>query len=134
MGSAMDIDTAESPRDAYWRMLEEGRFRFQRCASCGHAWLPPREDCPSCWSSQWRWEEARGRGKLVSWVVFHTAFDEAFELRVPYNVAVVELDEGPRLITNIVNLPGADEDPTDRPVSLTIEADHGRSLPRFKLA
>ena len=134
MASAIDSVATESPRDAYWRMLDEGRFRFQRCANCGHPWLPPREDCPSCWSRHWRWEEAGGGGKLVSWVVFHTAFDEAFESRLPYNVAVVELDEGPGLITNVVNLPGPDEDPTDRPVRLTIEVDHGKSLPRFKLA
>ncbi len=129
----MATDTLEVPRDAYWRMLGEGRFRFQRCARCGNAWLPPREDCPSCWSPDWRWEEASGRGKLVSWVIFHTAFHEAFEKRLPYNVAVVELAEGPRLITNIVNLEGSEEDVTDRPVSLVIETDHERALPRFRL-
>jgi uncharacterized OB-fold protein len=74
------------------------------------------------------------RGKLVSWVIFHTAFHEAFEKRLPYNVAVVELVEGPRLITNIVNLPGSDQDVTDQPVNLAIETDHGKALPRFKLA
>lgn len=130
----MEIDAVEAPRDTYWRMLEEGRFRFQRCAHCRAAWLPPREDCPSCWSPEWRWEDASGRGKLVSWVIFHTAFHEAFEKRLPYNVAVVELEEGPRLITNIVNLPDSKEDVTDRPVSLAIETDHGKALPRFKLA
>jgi uncharacterized OB-fold protein len=133
MGTAME-SVSEAPRDAYWRMLEQGRFRFQRCARCSNAWLPPREDCPSCWSPEWQWEDASGRGRLVSWVIFHTAFHEVFEQRVPYNVAVVELDEGPRLITNIVNLPGSQEDVTDRPVSLAIETDHGRALPRFKLA
>jgi uncharacterized OB-fold protein len=129
----MATDTIEVPRDAYWRMLGEGRLRFQRCARCGNAWLPPREDCPSCWSPEWRWEEASGRGKLVSWVIFHTAFHEAFEKRLPYNVAVVELAEGPRLITNIVNLEGSEEDVIDRPVSLVIETDHERALPRFRL-
>jgi uncharacterized protein len=124
----------ETPREVYWRMLEQGRFQFQRCRRCGEAWLPPREDCPSCWSPEWAWEDASGRGRLVSWVVFHTAFHEVFEKRLPYNVAVVELEEGPRLITNIVSLPGADEDPTDRPVSLAIETDHGKALPRFRLA
>jgi uncharacterized OB-fold protein len=134
MGTAMEIDVVEAPRDRYWGMLEQDRFRFQRCARCGHAWLPPREDCPACWSPEWRWEDASGRGKLVSWVIFHTAFHEAFEKRLPYNVAVVELEEGPRLITNIVNLPASNEDVTDRPVSLAIERDHGKALPRFKLA
>jgi uncharacterized OB-fold protein len=115
-------------------MLAEGRFQFQRCDSCSEAWLPPREECPSCWSPKWAWEEASGRGRLVSWVIFHTAFHEAFENRLPYNVAVVELEEGPRLISNIVNLPAADEDPSDRPVRLTIEMDHDKALPRFRLA
>jgi uncharacterized protein len=124
----------ETARDAFWRMIGDGRLHFQRCDGCNNAWLPPREDCPSCWSPKWRWEEASGRGKLVSWVVFHTAFHEAFETRLPYNVAVIELDEGPRLISNVVDLPDSGIDVADRPVSLTIETDHGRALPRFKLA
>ena len=124
----------ETARDAFWRMIGDGRLHFQRCDGCNNAWLPPREDCPSCWSPEWRWEEASGRGKLVSWVVFHTAFHEAFETRLPYNVAVIELDEGPRLISNVVDLPDSGIDVADRPVSLTIETDHGRALPRFKLA
>ena len=122
----------QSPRDAYWRMLEEGRLCFQRCAGCGHAWLPPREDCPACWSPDWAFEEAGGEAKVVSWVVFHTAFDEAFEKRLPYNVAVVELKEGPRLYTNIVDLP-KDEAIVDRPARLAIERDMDRALPRFRL-
>ncbi len=124
----------ETARDAFWRMIGDGRLHFQRCDGCNNAWLPPREDCPSCWSPEWRWEEASGRGKLVSWVVFHTAFHEAFETRLPYNVAVIELDEGPRLISNVVDLPDSGIDVADRPVGLTIETDHGRTLPRFKLA
>jgi hypothetical protein len=129
----MEDSGIEAPRDAYWRMLGEGKFRFQRCARCDNAWLPPREDCPACWSSQWKWEDASGKGRLVSWVVFHTAFHEAFEARLPYNVAVIELDEGPRLISNVVDLPASSVDVIDRPVKLTIEIDHERALPRFKL-
>jgi uncharacterized OB-fold protein len=129
----MAESASESPRDAYWRMLGEGRFQFQRCARCGHAWLPPREDCPSCWSPEWRWQTASGRGRLVSWVVFHTAFHEAFEKRLPYNVALVELDEGPRLISNVVDFPESGADVIDRTLGLIIENDHGKALPRFKL-
>jgi uncharacterized protein len=130
----MTSDTVESPTETYWRTLAEGRFRFQRCVSCGHAWLPPREDCPCCWSPKWKWQNASGLGTLVSWVVFHTAFHEAFEKRLPYNVAVVELTEGPRLITNIVGLENSSRgDMIDRPVSLVIEREHERALPRFRL-
>jgi uncharacterized OB-fold protein len=123
----------EPASEAYWGALKEGQFRFQRCASCKTAWLPPRSECPSCWSPRWSWEPASGKGRLLSWVIFHTAFHEAFKTRLPYNVAVVELAEGPRLITNITNLAEHDGDVTDRAVSLVIEYDHDRHLPRFRI-
>lgn len=125
---------AETPGDAYWALLAKGEFRFQRCTKCNTAWLPPRDDCPRCWSPRWSWEAAGGKGRLVSWVIFHTAFHEAFAKRLPYNVAVVELAEGPRLITNITNLADHPGDVTDRTVSLMIERDHDRALPRFRIA
>ncbi len=122
------------PRDAYWSSLEEGRLRFQRCSACRNRWLPPRTECPRCWSAEWAWEEASGEGRVVSWVVFHTAFHEAFKDRVPYNVAVVELAEGPRLVTNLVEPFDAAGEVVDRRCTLTIERDHDRALPRFRLA
>jgi uncharacterized protein len=120
-------------RDDYWRALEEGRLTFQRCEACSEAWLPPRAECPHCWSPRWRREDASGRGTLLSWVVYHTAFQPEFKERLPYNVATVRLEEGPQLVTNIVDLP-SDADVLDRPVSLVIERDHERALPRFRLA
>ena len=124
---------AENPGEHYWQALERGAHEFQRCSGCNNAWLPAREDCPACWSPKWRWERATGRGRIVSWVIFHTAFHEAFAKRLPYNVAVVELAEGPRLYTNIVNLGDHKGDVTDRSVSLVIERDHDRALPRFRI-
>jgi uncharacterized OB-fold protein len=95
------IDIETSPLTApYWAALEQGRLTFQRCA-CAHAWLPPRENCPRCLASDWRWETASGAARLISWVVYHTAYHPAFADKLPYNVAIVELTEGPRLITNI---------------------------------
>jgi uncharacterized OB-fold protein len=131
--ATLDAATEASPGDAYWQALEAGRLAFQRCDACANAWLPPRTECPRCWSAQWRWEEASGAGHVVSWVVYHVAFDPRFKERLPYNVAVVELAEGPRLVTNLIDLPPG-ENLIDRPVSLVIERDHDRSLPRFKLS
>jgi uncharacterized OB-fold protein len=122
-----------SPSATYWQALEHGALRFQKCSACRKAWLPAREECPGCWSSQWSWETASGKGRLVSWVVFHTSFHEAFADRLPYNVAVVELSEGPRLVTNIVDLHRHSGDVNDRTVSLVIERDHDRALPRFRI-
>lgn len=127
-------DAAAEPGDAYWSALAQGRHLFQRCAACANAWLPPRTECPRCWSPEWRWQEASGAGRVVSWVVYHTAFDKRFQDRLPYNVAVVELAEGPRLVTNLIGMPENDEDLVGRSVSLVIEADHDRFLPRYDVS
>lgn len=86
---------------AYGAALAEGRLLLQRC-SCGHRWLPARAACPSCLGSHWTWEAAQGGGRLKSWVIYHVAFHATFRDRLPYNVALVELDEGVQLITNII--------------------------------
>jgi len=87
--------------EAYEAALGEGRLVVQRCA-CGQCWMPARAACPTCLGTRWTWHTAQGGGRLESWVIYHVAFHEAFRDRVPYNVALVELDEGPRVITNIV--------------------------------
>src|SRR5690606_519147 len=118
----------------YWAALDEGRLTFQCCDDCGNKWLPPRSECPRCWSPQWQWLEATGRAEVVSWVVYHTAFDKRFKDRLPYNVAVVQLHEGPRMITNLVDLPDDAVGLIGRPVELVIQRDLDRALPRFRLA
>jgi len=121
-----DISALSEP---YWSALSQGYLTFQRCA-CGHAWLPPREECPRCLLRQPQWERAGGNGRLLSWVVYRMAYHPAFKDRLPYVVAVVELDEGPRLITNIV--PASSALAIDMPVRLKIEQENGIALARFK--
>ena len=115
----------------YWDALKEGRLTFQRCRNCSHSWLPPRAECPECLAGEWDWTAAAGKGRVVSWVIYHHAYHEEFKERLPYNVALVELDEGPRLITNIVN-PDAGI-AVEKPVKLQIEDEHGVALARFAL-
>ena len=116
----------------YWDGLQAGRLRFQRCQACGHAWLPARAECPECWKAEWQWTDASGRGHVVSWVIYHHAYHPEFKDRLPYNVALVELDEGPRLITNVVKL-GNRKLAIELPVKLCIEDEHGVPLARFEL-
>jgi len=113
----------------YWRALDEGRLTYQRCPACAHAWLPARTECPRCLASGPQWQDASGHGRLVSWVVYHHAYHPYFAERLPYNVAVVELREGPRLTTNIVA--GPTRLAIDMPVQLVIEREAGVALPRF---
>jgi uncharacterized protein len=103
----------------YWEALGSGSLVFQRCADCGHCWLPARSECPSCWSSRHAWVPAAGTGRLISWVVYHRAFDKAFADRLPYNVALVELTEGPRLYTSLLG-DGARPWQADEPVRLVV--------------
>lgn len=98
MPATLELDQIE---EAYWAALAQGRLVLQRCA-CGRRWTPARAACPACLGSDWSWETAQGGGRLKSWVVYHVAFHAAFRDRLPYNVALVELDEGVQLITNIV--------------------------------
>jgi uncharacterized OB-fold protein len=128
----MTAPGTQTPQEAYVAALEDGRLTFQRCADCGHAWLPAGTECPECWSPDHRREDAGGMATVVSWVVFHVAFDPRFKDRTPYNAALVDLDEGPRLITNIIEIP-AGEDIVGKRVALCFEEDMGRKLPRFRL-
>lgn len=117
----------------YWNALREGHLDFQRCRACAAAWLPPREECPRCLEADWCWEQSWGRGRVISWVVYHKAFNEAFARRVPYNVAIVELDEGPRLVTNLIGAGPQQAPRIEAPVELQIEEEGGLTLARFRL-
>lgn len=114
----------------YWEALEEGRLVFQRCTSCGHAWLPGRRECPRCLAADPEWTPASGKAKLVSWVVIHHGYHPYYATRLPYNVAVVELEEGPRLVSNIVDAGGPLK--IDMPLELVIQREAGVALARFK--
>jgi len=96
--AALELDALN---ETYSSALAQGRLLFQTCA-CGQRWMPPRLLCSACLGSNWRWQAAEGGGRLQSWVVYHVAFHEAFRDRIPYNVALVQLDEGPSVITNVL--------------------------------
>lgn len=86
----------------FWDGCKEGVLRLPRCASCRGWFLPAAMHCPWCLAPTVEWATASGRGRVYSWVVYHRPFHPALADRVPYNVAIVELDEGVRLITNLV--------------------------------
>ncbi|MDF1856434.1 OB-fold domain-containing protein [Pseudooceanicola sp.] len=94
-----DITETSAP---YWSALERGALMFQHCANCGQNQLPARHECTNCLGTDLGWVESEGRGTLVTWVDYHRAYDPAFKDQIPYNVAIVELEEGPRLVTNVM--------------------------------
>ncbi|MEQ8654856.1 MAG: OB-fold domain-containing protein [Kiloniellales bacterium] len=119
---------------AYWEGLAEGRLQFQRCSACDTAWLPPRAACPACLAPEPGWAVSSGQGRLVSWVVYRQAYADHLKERLPYNVAIVELDEGPRLLTNIIDSAEGEGFAVGARVSLALEEEEGLWLARFRLA
>jgi uncharacterized OB-fold protein len=118
----------------YWDALAQGVLQYQRCRDCGLAVLPVRTECPHCLQNSLGWERAGGRARLISWIVYHRAFHPAFAARVPYTVAIVELEEGPRLVSNLVAVDDPEALRIDSPLILTIEREEGIALPRFRPA
>lgn len=86
----------------WWKAAADGRLLLRRCRACGLAHHYPREFCPHCWSEDAVWEEAAGRASLYTWSVVHRNDLPPFGDRVPYVAAVVELEEGPRMMTRLV--------------------------------
>jgi uncharacterized OB-fold protein len=87
----------------FWEAAHRGELRMQRCGDCGHIRFPPALLCARCLSERAEWVALSGRGTVFSWIVVHQSQHPAFNSDVPYNVAIIELEEGPRLHTNIVD-------------------------------
>jgi uncharacterized OB-fold protein len=86
----------------FWDAAFRGELRLQRCADCGHVRFPPALLCARCLSDRAEWVRVSGRGVVYSWIVVHQSQHPAFNADVPYTVAIIELEEGPRLHTNLV--------------------------------
>ncbi len=92
----------------YWNAAKRHELALQRCQECGHHRYPAGDTCPRCLSDRLAWVKASGRGTVYSWVVFHQVYHPAFADDAPYAVAVVELEEGARLVSNLVNCKAED--------------------------
>lgn len=89
----------------HWEGLRARRLVLQRCNACHGTWFPIGPTCPHCLSPEFAWAQMSGRGVIHNYVVYHKAWTPWLEKRVPYAVIQVELDEGPRLTTNLLDCP-----------------------------
>jgi uncharacterized OB-fold protein len=89
----------------YWEALRERRLVMQQCDDCSRHWFPPSTHCPNCLSTKFTWATMSGRGRIFSYVVYHRVYHPEFADDVPYAVAVVQLEEGPRMISNVIGAP-----------------------------
>jgi uncharacterized OB-fold protein len=120
----------------FWQATGNGELRLQRCERCHTFRFPPRVLCPVCLEEAAAWVGVDGLATVVSHTVVHRPATSAFAERVPYVVAVVQLSEGPRMLTNLVDCdPGAIY--PGMPLRVCFEAREGRTgstvmLPVFR--
>jgi uncharacterized OB-fold protein len=117
---------------AYWDATDAGELHLQECGGCGTWRFPPTKVCPACMSTDYTWKGSTGRGVLWSWIRMHRQYFAAFEDKLPYNVAMIQLDDGPRLISTIVK---QDEDrlKCDARVEVTFRKEGEFTLPEFRI-
>jgi uncharacterized OB-fold protein len=117
--------------EPFWAGGLSGELRLQQCANCGHIRYPISTICPVCWSADCDWTPLSGRGTVQSHIVFERAYHEAWAGQVPYVVALIELDEGPVLVSNVVGVqPSAVR--VGQPVTVTFaRRSAAAALPQF---
>jgi len=125
--------TTTPETEPFWQGTLAGELRLQRCNACAHVYFPPRPFCPKCAARTVSWFRASGRGSLYSYVIHHRP---APGFEPPYSIAVVELAEGPRMMTNIVECPQTPEAlQLDMPVEVTfVQLSDEIALPQFRPA
>ncbi len=117
----------------FWDAARRGVLRIKHCNACGANHYYPRPFCPTCWSTDVEWIDAAGTGTLYTYSVVHANDLPTFRSRVPYVVAMVDLDEGPRMETNLVDCP-FDELRVGMRVTVVFEDEGELVLPRFRPA
>lgn len=118
----------------WWEALARHELYVQRCRDCGTVRLPPRALCPGCLSSGIEWVRSAGRGTVYSFTVTHQNQAPGFREELPYVLAIVELAEGPRLLTNLTGGP-ADAVRIGMPVEVVFDdVTPEVTLPKFRPA
>lgn len=117
----------------FWDSARDHELRVQRCSECGKFWAPAGPVCPFCFSGTFTWEVVSGRAIITSFVIFHKSYHPEFDSDIPLVAALVQLDEGPRLITNILASKGRDVR-SGASVELVYEDHENFTLPQFEVA
>jgi len=117
---------------AYWDAAAREELLLRRCTACGMHHFPPRYLCPKCWSNELEWIKATGKGVVYSFTVMHRAPMPAFVKRAPYVVALIDLEEGPRMMANILGDDALETKVGERVWVCYEERAGGSKLPQFK--
>jgi uncharacterized OB-fold protein len=94
-----NINAVNSP---FWASVRNRRMELPQCIACGSFHWPLCDRCPHCLADQFNWVAVAGTGRILSFVIFHQLYHPAFKNALPYNVSIIELDEGPRLVSTVL--------------------------------
>lgn len=114
----------------FWDYISKGDFRMQQCSSCNEFRYPPSRICPNCSSEQYLWEAISGKGEVFTWTILNKAYHPFYENKVPYNIAVIKLDEGVHFLSNV------ECDPKQLKIGMRVKAvlrdlENQQKLPQF---
>ena len=117
---------------SHWEGARNHEFLIQRCRSCGHLSFPPMPNCNNCLSTDQEWVKSEGKGTVFSFIVYHQGWLPGYRDDLPYNVAIIELNEGVRLVNNIVEVP-IERLSVGMPVEVTFDdVAAGVTIPHFR--
>lgn len=131
MKSEVPLPRVDEESKGYWEACEREELVVQRCGDCGLLRHYPRALCPECLSAEIRWERCSGRGSVYTFTVVRQNQAPGFRERVPYVLAYVELEEGPRLLTNVTGCNVEDVHIGMQVRAVFDEVAPGVRLPRF---
>jgi len=123
------IPQVEPEAAPFWASLREHLMRIQRCDACGQSFFPPSERCPACLSADVVWTEVSGRGRVWATATMYRAYLPAYQGEVPYDVSIIELDEGAKVWSNVVEC-----DPDDVRVGMAVRVRYDDVTPTLTLA
>jgi uncharacterized OB-fold protein len=130
---AKPLPVADADTAPFWDGAKAGKLVLKSCLDCGKAHFYPRALCPHCHSDRLEWIEAKGTGEIHTFTIARRGAGKAFEREAPYAVAIVQLDEGPRMLSNVVTDDVEAVRIGQRVVVVFAEADEGVVLPKFRL-
>jgi uncharacterized OB-fold protein len=128
-----EADPVSAP---YWESLKAHELKLQHCGGCGKFIFYPRGICPHCHSEELTWQPVSGKGSIHSFTIIYRHWNPAFNVNGPFAVALVELEEGPRLVANLADV---EADPASISIGAPVELLYDDvtpevTLPKFRLA
>jgi uncharacterized OB-fold protein len=118
----------------YWDYCRRHELRMQKCHQCGYIRFPISVICPKCHAMEAEWVKLSGQGKIYSFTIYRVAYHPAFRDDIPYVVAIIQLDEGPRMESNIIGCK-VEEVKMEMPVVVAFDdVTEEVTLPKFRPA